>query len=133
MMPPVKDGHSPRGRIGTGSGYRSRAGYIMPAGIDLAGTPPMWVAVAWWGWLRGTPFRREDVELAFQVSARTANSVMVYLFRAHGEFLQCTRIDVPQPGRRPRFHLMVGAAPPVEQRHRAAVLAARRHRRRRSV
>lgn len=123
-------GPAPGRRIGAGTGHRTREGYIMPAGIALAGTPPMWVAVAWWGWLRGTPFRREDVELAFQVSAQTASSVMSYLFHTHAELLQCTRIDVPQTGRRPRFHLIVGAPPPVEQGSRAMVLATRRRQRR---
>ena len=100
--------------------------YTMPAGLDLPGSPPFWVAVAYWGWQQGRPVSAKEVETVFEVKRYAASNVLSYLLLAYGQTLCITRHDVPAPGARARRFVLIGAPPPLPAiaRERVQVRAA---------
>ncbi|MBH3035789.1 CaiF/GrlA family transcriptional regulator [Serratia marcescens] len=65
--------------------------YCLPVDLAHLGNPPLWLAVAWWGGLRGTAFSRDDVSQVFRISARRAGDVMSYIMNHKKDTVQCLR------------------------------------------
>lgn len=58
---------------------KNHGDFYLPEVISHLDEPSFYMAVAWWGLLRGKPFTRDDVAKAFRVTARRAADVMTYL------------------------------------------------------
>lgn len=59
---------------------RNHGSFHLPSSIrHLDDDLPLYLAVAWWGLLRGGQFTRDDISLAFQIEPRRAGGVMNYL------------------------------------------------------
>jgi hypothetical protein len=54
--------------------------YHLPSCLIHLGSPPLYLAVAYWGLLKRTPFSRDDLSAAFRISARRAADVMTYIY-----------------------------------------------------
>lgn len=63
---------------GTQSNHGS---WHLPQNLQHLESPPMWLAVAWWGLLRKEAISRDDVSQAFHISQRRAGDVLYYLSR----------------------------------------------------
>lgn len=61
---------------GTQSNHGS---WHLPQNLQHLESPPMWLAVAWWGLLRKEAISRDDVSQAFHISQRRAGDVLYYL------------------------------------------------------
>lgn len=64
------------------SNYES---YTLPTSLVELGSPPLYLAVAHWGWRLGRPFCREEVAVAFGISLHRAGDVMSYIRRTYAE------------------------------------------------
>lgn len=58
---------------------KNHGDFYLPEVISHLDEPSFYMAVAWWGLLRGKAFTRDDVAKAFRVTARRAADVMTYL------------------------------------------------------
>lgn len=54
--------------------------YHLPACLTHLGSPPLYMAVAYWGLLKRKPFSRDDLSAAFHISVRRAADVMTYIY-----------------------------------------------------
>lgn len=57
----------------------SNCNYNLPESIKHLESLPLYMAVAWWGYLRGKIFNRDDVSDAFQIPPRRASGIINYL------------------------------------------------------
>lgn len=63
--------------------------WVLPANLAHLNAPPLYMAVAWWGLLRGSPFTRADVSGAFRIAPRRAADVMKYICTARTDSIRC--------------------------------------------
>lgn len=56
--------------------------YTLPPTLAGLGDPPLYLAVAMWGWQLGRPFCREELAEAFKITVKRAGDVMSYIRRA---------------------------------------------------
>ncbi|MBS0053866.1 CaiF/GrlA family transcriptional regulator [Yersinia sp. Marseille-Q3913] len=54
--------------------------YYLPACLTHLGRPPLYMAVAYWGLLKKSPFTRDDLSAAFHITVRRAADVMTYIY-----------------------------------------------------
>ncbi|HEC7759011.1 TPA: CaiF/GrlA family transcriptional regulator [Salmonella enterica subsp. enterica serovar Muenchen] len=59
----------------------SNSSYTLPESIKHLKSLPLYMAVAWWGYLRGKIFNRDDVSEAFQIDPHRASGIINYLAR----------------------------------------------------
>lgn len=57
--------------------------YHMPDCIRHLGDIPLYRAVAWWGYIQGSEFTRNDVSRAFRIDPRRASGVLNYICNRH--------------------------------------------------
>ena len=55
--------------------------WTLPASLSHLHSPPLWLAVAWWGFLSGKPMTRSEISETFRITQRRAGDVLDYLFR----------------------------------------------------
>ncbi|MEB7884030.1 CaiF/GrlA family transcriptional regulator [Serratia fonticola] len=56
--------------------------YTLPAMLEGLGDPPLYLAVAIWGWRLGRPFCRGELAQTFRITLQRAGDVMSYIRRA---------------------------------------------------
>ncbi|HBE9179015.1 hypothetical protein BFS14_14880 [Serratia fonticola] len=56
--------------------------YTLPAMLQDLGDPPLYLAVATWGWRLGRPFCRDELAQTFRITLQRAGDVMSYIRRA---------------------------------------------------
>ncbi|WP_145535218.1 CaiF/GrlA family transcriptional regulator [Yersinia thracica] len=54
--------------------------FYLPVCLSHLGKPPLYMAVAYWGLLKKTPFTRDDLSTAFHITVRRAADVMTYIY-----------------------------------------------------
>ncbi|MGF6188984.1 CaiF/GrlA family transcriptional regulator [Serratia sp. 2723] len=59
--------------------------YTLPALLQDLGDPPLYLAVATWGWRLGRPFCRDELAQTFRITLQRAGDVMSYIRRADQE------------------------------------------------
>jgi hypothetical protein len=64
--------------------------WTLPASLSHLNSPPLWLAVAWWGALSGKPMTRSDVSETFRITQRRAGDVLNYLFRHCKDTVVCS-------------------------------------------
>lgn len=57
--------------------------FYRPASIRHLGDIPLYRAVAWWGFLLGAEFTRNDVSRAFRIDQRRASGILNYICNRH--------------------------------------------------
>lgn len=65
--------------------------YCLPSSVSQLNAIPLYLAVAHWACLLGTPVGREDISRAFRISERRAADVMSYIMHARTDLVSCIR------------------------------------------
>jgi len=78
--------------------------YTLPTSLAGLGDPPLYLAVAMWGWQLGRPFCRDELAQAFRITVKRAGDVMSYIRRAAPDKIQtCQRYERVVKGVRCRY------------------------------
>ncbi|MBH2766586.1 CaiF/GrlA family transcriptional regulator [Serratia marcescens] len=90
-------------------------GYELPDFLaeDATNPPPLYLAVAQWGWMLGRPFSRDEVAQTFRITPLRAGDVMSYLVRRARVPIWCQVSYEPAPSGRRR--LVQVLEPPAER------------------
>lgn len=85
--------------------------YTLPATLQNLGDPPLYLAVAFWGWQLGRPFCRTELAQTFRITLQRAGDVMSYIRRADQSKIHSHQsYDRMENGAR-RRHLHIVTAP----------------------
>lgn len=80
------------GPLNTVLGKQSNHGdFLLPACLGHLNDPPLYLAVAYWGLVTGSPLSRAIVSETFRISERRAADVMSYISRERCDVIDCER------------------------------------------
>lgn len=85
-----------RQMLGTQSNHGT---WILPKNISHLNSPTLWLAVAWWGLLKGKAVSRNDISEAFCITQRRAGDVLYYLARNCKDMVVCAWEPTRKNGR----------------------------------
>jgi hypothetical protein len=126
------EGNKSAGKV---SGRQSNHGdFYLPKCLAHLTEPSFYMAVAWWGVLKKTPFTREDIAQAFRVTPRRAADVMTYLATAVSRDVVRLEKRVVRVGSGHSQLLMtvIAVAEPLPARPAGSAVAPRAHPRKRA-
>jgi hypothetical protein len=97
--------------------------YLIPESVMPLKGLPLYLLVAHWGAMRGTPFFRDELAQAFGLTGRRAASVMTYLYDRQDKAVTRLAKKKAKPGQRGgRLYMQVYSVSESPQKHVAESL-----------
>ncbi|EYU15379.1 MULTISPECIES: CaiF/GrlA family transcriptional regulator [Photorhabdus] len=105
------------------TGKQSNHGtFRLPVCLSHLNDTPLYMAVAYWGLLKGRGFTKSEISQVFRVSERRARDVMNYIYNERSDVISCEKVFFREKHGSRRLMLIVTAvAKPMPQRNQTLV------------
>ncbi|OCQ54167.1 DNA-binding transcriptional activator CaiF [Photorhabdus australis subsp. thailandensis] len=100
------------------TGKQSNHGdFRLPVCLSHLNDTPLYMAVAYWGLLKGRAFTKSEISQVFRVSESRAKDVMNYIYNERRDVISCEKVFFREKQRSRRLMLIVTAVTePMPQR-----------------
>lgn len=105
------------------TGKQSNHGtFRLPVCLSHLNDTPLYMAVAYWGLLKGRAFTKSEISQVFRVSESRAKDVMNYIYNERRDVISCEKVFFREKQRSRRLMLIVTAVTePMPQRSPTSV------------
>ncbi|NHB93681.1 CaiF/GrlA family transcriptional regulator [Photorhabdus cinerea] len=105
------------------TGKQSNHGdFRLPACLSHLNDTPLYMAVAYWGLLKGRGFTKREISQVFRVTERRATDVMNYIYNERRDVIACEKVFFREKQGSRRLMLIVTAVvEPMPQKGQAPV------------
>ncbi|MER2471600.1 CaiF/GrlA family transcriptional regulator [Photorhabdus laumondii] len=105
------------------TGKQSNHGdFRLPACLSHLKDTPLYMAVAYWGLLKGSGFTKSEISQVFRVTERRATDVMNYIYNERRDVIACEKFFFREKqGSRRQMLIVTAVVEPMPQKGQASV------------